>query len=67
MADIVLALGTLTIEIMAKAKPTSKAADDALFDIANTLLDMERKITNARSKMLIGAVARYLVKTEEGA
>ena len=65
MADIVLALGTLTIEIMAQARPDS--FDDALIDIANALLDQKRAIADDRSRMLIGALAAHLVKTEEGA
>ena len=62
--DLVLMLMNLTIETVASISPDGEILDQRLTQIANSLEDFSRKVTEPRMKLLARQLAHALIATE---
>jgi hypothetical protein len=66
MGDVAVAVSALTLEIVATVIPDAALANKTLEVIATHLLNLVHDLTEERSRTMISAIAKKLVRTEIG-
>lgn len=66
-ADFIIVFPIIATEIVSACSSSSAEADARLEDIGSRLLDLSNRVTDPRSRLLVSALAKQLIATEEGA